>query len=196
MSHQPPVFETLIVNSRHGGAQVTVDRVDQATGQTIPVWIFHKTHGQKSAVLVHANTSNNPNAVPAGSFRQHTISVSSDIVLRGGPMFKMEIVETDYPVRKHKFSFNGAQFTWGKDDDTMSPRKLSLRDAVTGQVLARFRTYPNGRSAGPQPTFELFIPVTSIDMDMFIVTGMASMDFWSGETEAGFKLLGKLFSAA
>ncbi|KAH6693597.1 hypothetical protein F5X68DRAFT_199346 [Plectosphaerella plurivora] len=192
MSPNPPVYETLVVTSRHSGAQVTVDRVDPSTGQTTPIWVFHKTPGQKTAALLYANAPSGQNAAAAGTIRHHSISVSSDITLRGGPEFKMKIVETDYPVRKQEFAFNGARFTWGKEDDTLSPRKLALKDAVSGQLLGRFRKYPNGRAAGSRPTFELFIPTTSIDMDMFIVTGMSSMDFWGGEDEAGIKLFGKL----
>ncbi|KAH7374828.1 hypothetical protein B0T11DRAFT_334333 [Plectosphaerella cucumerina] len=194
MNPHPPVYETLVVNSRHGGAQVTVDRVEPS-GQTTPVWVFNKSD-KKTAALLYANAANDPNAPAAGTIRHHSVSVASDISLRGGPVFKMKIVETDYPVRKQEFTFNGARFTWGKDDDTLSPRKLSFKDAVTGQVLGRYRKYPNGRSAGARPTFELFIPTSSIDMDMFIVTGMSSMDTWDGEEAAGFKLLGKLVGIA
>ncbi|KAM0331665.1 hypothetical protein ACHAQA_003344 [Verticillium albo-atrum] len=187
----PTAYETLLVTSRHGGAQVTIDRLDRTTNQAIPTWILHKTPGQKTAAILYANAG--PNAPAAGTFRHHSVSAATDIVLRGGPLFKMELVATDYPARKQEFAFNGGRFTWGKEAETLSPRKLEFRDAATGRVLGRYRTYPDGRSAGARPTFELFVPPGSIDMDMFVVTGVSAMDHWAGEDEAGFKLIGKLF---
>ncbi|RBR01227.1 hypothetical protein VDGD_01634 [Verticillium dahliae] len=195
-AHTP--YETFIVTSRHDGAQTTIDRLNPQTGHATPAYVLHKTPGQKTAAVLRASAG--PSAAPAGTFRHHSLSAATDVSLRGGPLFKMQLVAEDYPARRQVFASptggGGARFTWGKDAETLSPRKLSFRDAATERVLGRYAMYPDGRAAGPRPTFALYVPPGTVDVDMFVVTGVAAMDLWAGEDEAGFKLLGKLFSFA
>ncbi|GKT46305.1 uncharacterized protein ColSpa_06486 [Colletotrichum spaethianum] len=186
--------EVLRVMERLGGAQTTVDRVDLATGNAIPFYVLHANKENKTVAVVHADPRAQASGEALGTAKYHSLSSKIDVVLRGVP-FKMR---TNSMGTSHSFDHHGLSYSWGVSNTSMSTSTLYFKDAG-GNLLARWTKYPNGRMCGlsgeSTPTFEVFVPPQSIDMDMLIVTGLASIEYWIKYKKDSYEALGEALGA-
>ncbi|OHE98272.1 hypothetical protein CORC01_06469 [Colletotrichum orchidophilum] len=182
-----PVCEILEVRERCGGTQRTIDRIDQ-TGQPIPVWTLNENNEEGVLAILYANPKSQapPNSA-VGIIKYHTLSSKAQITLRGTDL-SMKL--TDYS-HGHEFNFNGCKYRWIMSKNTMSTSTLYLKDG-SERTLARWRRKPEGRGGDSSPIFELFVPPQALDMDFFIVTGLACAGYWRKANKDSFKIIGKL----
>ncbi|GKT67119.1 hypothetical protein ColTof4_12709 [Colletotrichum tofieldiae] len=186
--------EVLRVVERLGGAQTTVDRVDLTTGNAIPFYVLHANKENKTVAVLHADPRAQASAEALGTAKYHSLSSKIDVVLRGVP-FKMR---TNTMGTSHSFEHNGLGYSWSLSGMGMSTGTLYFKDTA-GNLLARWRKYPDGRmgalGGGSTPVFEVFVPPQSVDMDMLVVTGLASIEYWIKYQKDSYKAVGEAFGA-
>ncbi|KAF4830475.1 hypothetical protein CGCTS75_v005863 [Colletotrichum tropicale] len=181
--------EVLRINKRFGGAQTTVDRVDLVTGFATPFYILHN-NDEKSIAVIHADPRAQQMSDQAlGTAQRHSLSSKIDIVFRGMP-FKMKGNDLGMG---HDFDYMGVRYSWRLSSWTGSTGTIFMEDG-NGRLLARWKRKPDGN--GTSPTFEVYVPPQSIDMDMVIVTGLASIQYWVKEKKDSIEVIGELLGAS
>ncbi|OBR04287.1 hypothetical protein CH63R_13414 [Colletotrichum higginsianum IMI 349063] len=190
----PAPCEVLRVVERLGGAQTTVDRVDLGTGSAIPFYVVHSNKDNKTVAVLHADPRAQASGEALGTAKYHSLSSKIDVVLRGVP-FKMR---TNTMGTSHRFDHRGLTYSWSLSSLSVSMSTLYFKDAGDN-LLARWKKRPDGimgggLSEGSAPTFEVYVPPQSIDMDMVIVTGLASIEYWSNYKKDSLTAVGEAFS--
>ncbi|WYZ46809.1 hypothetical protein EsH8_IX_001034 [Colletotrichum jinshuiense] len=184
--------EVLRVTARYGGAQTTIDRVDPVTGAEIPFYILHSNKENKTVAVLHADPRAQVLNQALGTAKYHSLTSKIDVVLRNVPI-KMK---TNTLGNIHRFDHQGQSYSWGVSSMSVSASTLYFKDAGDN-LLARWKKHPEGRMSGSSsPTFEVFVPPQSIDMDMVIVTGLASIEYWEKYMKDSYKAIGHAFGAA
>ncbi|UQC83978.1 uncharacterized protein CLUP02_09474 [Colletotrichum lupini] len=126
--------------------------------------------------------------------KYHSLSSKIDVILRGVPI-KMK---TNTMGNTHRFDHHGISYSWGVSNLSMSMNTMCLKDAG-GNLLATWKRYPEGRLSGmigqSAPTFEVYVPPQSIDMDMVIVTGSAAVEYWLKYKKDSYAAVGEAFGA-
>ncbi|KAK1573195.1 uncharacterized protein LY79DRAFT_594095 [Colletotrichum navitas] len=183
--------EVLRVVERLGGAQTTVDRVDLATGHAIPFYVLHGNKDNRTVSVVRADPRAQASGEALGTAKYHSISSKIDVVLRGVP-FKMK---TNTLGSAHSFEHHGRTYSWSVSNLSLTMSALYFKDAG-GNLLARWKKHPDGMMSGSAPTFEVFVPPQSIDMDMVIVTGLAAIEYWTEYKKHSYEALADVFGAS
>ncbi|KAM0330574.1 hypothetical protein ACHAQA_003522 [Verticillium albo-atrum] len=184
-----PLFDKLVISNRYGGAQVTIDRVDPA-GQLFPIWAFHNNPSDKSLAILYADPRlQAPNAA-LGTAKLHSFSSKIDVVLRGAPL----TMKSNTLGMKHKFTYHGAELSWGIDSNTLSSSTLYLKDD-SKRVLAMYKRRPGGVLSEGPPTIELYVPPGNIDMDMLVLTGLAAAEYRAKEKKDSIEAAGEILGA-
>ncbi|GJC90949.1 hypothetical protein ColLi_13787 [Colletotrichum liriopes] len=93
----------------------------------------------------------------------------------------------------HSFEHNGLGYSWSLSGMGMSTGTLYFKDAA-GNLLARWRKM-GALGGGSTPVFEVFVPPQSVDMDMLVVTGLASIEYWIKYKKDSYKAVGEAFGA-
>ncbi|KAK1981275.1 hypothetical protein LZ30DRAFT_782180 [Colletotrichum cereale] len=94
----------------------------------------------------------------------------------------------------HSFDHHGRTYSWSVSDLSLSMNTLCFKDAG-GNLLARWKQHPVGMMGASAPTFEVFVPPQSVDMDMLIVTGLAVIEYWAKYKEDSYKEVGEALVA-
>ncbi|KXH35704.1 hypothetical protein CSIM01_05098 [Colletotrichum simmondsii] len=186
--------EVLRQVERLGIAQTMIDRVDLATGSTTPFYVLHSNKENKTVAVLHADPRAQASGEALGTAKYHSLSSKIDVILRGVPI-KMK---TNTMGNTHRFDHHGLSYSWGVSNLSMSMNTMYLKDAG-GNLLATWKRYPEGRLSGmigqSAPTFEVYIPPQSIDMDMVIVTGSAAVEYWLKYKKDSYAAVGEAFGA-
>ncbi|KAL2873451.1 hypothetical protein SGCOL_011397 [Colletotrichum sp. CLE4] len=188
-----PVCETLQVRDVNGGTQRTIYRVDQS-GRQIPMWTVNENNEEGVLAIVSADPRVQ---VPAGSavgiIKYHTLSSKTQITLRGS---NLSLRLTDYS-HGHEINLNGCNYRWVMSKNTMSTNTLYLK-TDGDRLLAKWSGKPESRGGDSSPIFELFVPPQTFDMDLLVVTGLASAGYWKKANKFGspiskiLKIMGSL----
>ncbi|KAL0932576.1 uncharacterized protein CTRU02_211539 [Colletotrichum truncatum] len=183
-------IEILRINKQFAGAQTTVDRIDPRTGYATPIYVLHTD--DKTIAVLYANPSSQVSPNQAfGTAKRHSFSSKIDVVFRGVPL-KMK---GNMASSGHKFEYRGMSYSWTKSVITRSTSTLHLKDS-RGTLLVTWKKHPDGRFSSSEtgPTFEVYVPPQSIDIDMVVVTGLASIHYWTRRTDT-LDLLEAIFGA-
>ncbi|RNJ52138.1 hypothetical protein D7B24_004263 [Verticillium nonalfalfae] len=183
------LYDKLCINQQLGGARVTIDRLD-SSGQLVPIWALHNSPDEKSLAILHADPRlQDPNAA-LGSAKLHSLSSKIDITVRGEALkMKSNTMGT-----KHSFTYHGNELSWGVDSSTLSSSTLYLKDS-SKRVLAIYQRRPGGMFKQSQPTFDIYVPPATMDMDMLVVTGLAEAKYRSKEKKDSIEAMGEILSA-
>ncbi|CRK24726.1 hypothetical protein BN1708_003862 [Verticillium longisporum] len=95
---------------------------------------------------------------------------------------------------KHSFTYHGNELSWGVDSSTLSSSTLYLKDS-SKRVLAIYQRRPGGMLKQSQPTFDIYVPPATMDMDMLVVTGLAAAKYRSKEKKDSIEAMGEILSA-
>lgn len=186
--------EVLRQVERLGGAQTMIDRVDLATGSTTPFYVLHSNKENKTVAVLHADPRAQASGEALGTAKYHSLSSKIDVILRGVPI-KMK---TNTMGNSHRFDHRGLSYSWSVSNLSMSMNTMYLKDAG-GNLLATWKRYPEGSLNGmigqSAPTFEVYVPPQSIDMDMVIVTGSATIEYWLKYKKDSYAAVGEAFGA-
>ncbi|KAF6835990.1 hypothetical protein CMUS01_05585 [Colletotrichum musicola] len=168
-----PICEVLRITNQPNG-QETIDRIDLATGQMTPMWVLHDNPDDKTTTLTYADPRvQNPAGRVAGTVRLKSMSSKPQMTVRGNVL---EPKMTSY-AHGHKFLYNGLQYRWVQSTKTMDPNILYFKDK-NDRLIARYKRKTGGTFSEERPTFEMFVPPQTVDMDMFITSGLAVAKFW------------------
>ncbi|KAF9869872.1 hypothetical protein CkaCkLH20_12671 [Colletotrichum karsti] len=187
-----PPCEVLRINKRFNGAQTTVDRIDLVTGHATPFYILHN-NDEKAIAVLHADPRQQQMSDQAlGTAKLHSLSSKIDVVFRGME-FKMK---GNSAGMGHDFDYMGVPYSWTLSRMSGSHSTIFFKDG-SGRLLARWKKHPDGRfsSSKTPPTFEVYVPPQSIDMDMVIVTGLASIGYWVKDKKDTYEAVGEILGA-